>query len=291
MRELFEVDNERLLFVASTRISAFDVVIKNVSSNQISSLYTPYPGEISVVPIDRSSRLHPITQHAGPAVGNVSVATKKATRAAEIAVIIWDYILQQFPIESMARGYITGIAWAEYSTSKTVNGIPLPAGLEYGQKLPSPLLTPSTKAKIRDKDENITKEQACELVGEKFGKSIEKVSLEIYSIAAKRTEEPGIVLAGTKFEFGTDGETVVLADEALTPDSSRFWVKNTWEQNLGQAQPSLDKQYLRYWLLAKKIPHPQYLFLLRLPTSLVQVQSQTTRPWQAYGIVLPPSQA
>ena len=155
-----------------------------------------------------------------------------------------------FPVESIVRGYITGTAWAEYSTSKVVNSIPLPAALEYRQKLPTPLWTPSTKAEVGDKDENITKEQAYELEGDNFGKRIEKLSLEIYSVAAKRTEEAGIILADTKFEFGTDGETIVLADEALTPDSSRFWVKDTWEQNLGQAQPSFDKQYLRDWLLA-----------------------------------------
>ena len=155
-----------------------------------------------------------------------------------------------YPIESIVRGYITGTAWAEYSASNTVNGIPLPAGLEYGQKLPTPLWTPSTKAEIGDKDENITKEQAYEMVGKRVGKRIEELSLKIYSIAAKRTEEAGIILADTKFEFGTDGENVVLADEALTPDSSRFWVRDSWEQYLGQAQPSFDKQYLRDWLLA-----------------------------------------
>ena len=158
--------------------------------------------------------------------------------------------LKMFPIESIVQGYITGTAWAEYSTSKTVNGITLPTGLKYGQKLPTPLWTPSTKAEIGDKDENITKEQAYEIVGEEVGRRIEKLSLDIYSIAAKRTEEAGIILADTKFEFGSDGEDVVLADEALTPDSSRFWVKDTWEQNLGQAQPSFDKQHLRDWLSA-----------------------------------------
>lgn len=158
--------------------------------------------------------------------------------------------LKMFPIESIVRVYITGTAWAEYSTSKTVSGIPLPAGLGYRQKLPTPLWTPSTKAEIGDKDEDITQAQAYEIVSERVGRKIEELSLEIYSIAAKRTEEAGIILADTKFEFRTGGENIVLADEALTPDSSRFWVKDSWEQNLGQAQPSLDKQYLRDWLLA-----------------------------------------
>ena len=155
-----------------------------------------------------------------------------------------------FPIESIVRGYLTGTAWAEYSTSRTVNCISLPAGLEYGQKLPSPMWTPSTKAELGDKDENITKEQAYELIGEEVGRKIERLSLEIYRIAAKWTEEASIILANTKVEFGTNGEDIMLADEVLTPDSSRFWIKETWEQNIGQAQPSFDKQYLRDWLLA-----------------------------------------
>ncbi|KAG8528727.1 uncharacterized protein KY384_006414 [Bacidia gigantensis] len=136
------------------------------------------------------------------------------------------------------RGNITGIAWVEYSKSRTVNGMPLPAGLVYEQKLPTPLWNPSTKAAIRDEDENSTKEQAYEILGERVGRKIEKLSLEIYSIAAKQIEEAGIILADTKLEFGTEEEMF------------RFRVKDIWEQSLGQAQPSVDKQYLRDWLLA-----------------------------------------
>ena len=158
--------------------------------------------------------------------------------------------LKIFPIESIVRGYITGSAWAEYKVSQTVNGILLPAGLVNGQKLPAPLWTPSTKAELGGKDENISQEEACKMVGERFGKAIEQLSLDIYSKAAERAEEVGIILADTKFEFGLDGENVVLVDEVLTPDSSRFWVKDTWEQNLGKPQPSFDKQFLRDWLSA-----------------------------------------
>lgn len=129
----------------------------------------------------------------------------------------------------------------------------MPAGLIEGQKLEKPLWTPSTKAELGDKDENISPAQAAKIVGEDFAKEIERQSLEIYSVAAKRAEEVGIILADTKFEFGLDkenGNQVVLIDEVLTPDSSRFWPKETWEQNLGKAQPSFDKQYLRDWLTA-----------------------------------------
>jgi phosphoribosylaminoimidazole-succinocarboxamide synthase len=127
----------------------------------------------------------------------------------------------------------------------------MPTGLIEGQKLEKPLWTPSTKAELGDKDENIRPEQAAKIVGDDFAREIERLSLEIYSVAAQRAEEVGIILADTKFEFGLDkenGNKVVLIDEVLTPDSSRFWPKETWEQNLGKAQPSFDKQFLRDWL-------------------------------------------
>jgi phosphoribosylaminoimidazole-succinocarboxamide synthase len=163
--------------------------------------------------------------------------------------------LQIVPIESIVRGYITGSAWSEYTKSGTVNGIPQPAGLVEGQQLPKPLWTPSTKAEAGAKDENISPEQARSLIGnEEVAKEIERLSLEIYTTASKRAEEVGIILADTKFEFGLDveqGNQVVLVDEVLTPDSSRFWPKNTWEAHLGKQQPSFDKQFLRDWLMER----------------------------------------
>jgi phosphoribosylaminoimidazole-succinocarboxamide synthase len=158
--------------------------------------------------------------------------------------------LRILPIESIVRGYITGSGWSEYTKSGTVNGIKLPTGLIEGQKLPEPLWTPSTKAEVGGKDENISPDKARELIAdEKIAKKVEELSLAIYTAAASRAEEVGIVLADTKFEFGVDekGE-VVLVDEVLTPDSSRFWPKESWEANLGRAQPSFDKQFLRDWL-------------------------------------------
>lgn len=158
--------------------------------------------------------------------------------------------LRILPIESIVRGYITGSGWSEYAKSGTVNGIKLPAGLIEGQKLPEPLWTPSTKAEVGGKDENISPEKARSMIGDaKIAQRVEELSLAIYSAAADRAEEVGIILADTKFEFGVDemGE-VVLVDEVLTPDSSRFWPKESWEKNLGKAQPSYDKQFLRDWL-------------------------------------------
>jgi phosphoribosylaminoimidazole-succinocarboxamide synthase len=161
--------------------------------------------------------------------------------------------LRILPIESIVRGYITGSGWAEYKKQGTVNGIAMPAGLIEGQKLPAPLWTPSTKAEMGDKDENISPEKAREIIGDKaIAARVEELSLQIYEAAAARAEKVGIVLADTKFEFGLDEkDEVVLVDEVLTPDSSRFWPKDTWEQNLGKAQPSFDKQFLRDWLTAQ----------------------------------------
>jgi len=159
------------------------------------------------------------------------------------------------PVESIVRGYITGSAWSEYKLSGTVHGIRLPAGMVEGQKLPKPIWTPSTKAELGDKDENISPEQARTLIADdKVADAIEDLSLKVYTEAAARAEQVGIILADTKFEFGLDtenGNEVVLVDEVLTPDSSRFWPKDTWEANLGKAQPSFDKQYLRDWLVAQ----------------------------------------
>jgi phosphoribosylaminoimidazole-succinocarboxamide synthase len=161
--------------------------------------------------------------------------------------------LRIIPIESIVRGYITGSGWAEYRKSGTVNGIKLPTGLIEGQKLPEPLWTPSTKAEVGGKDENISPEKAREIVGnERVARKVEELSLKIYSAAAQRAEAVGIILADTKFEFGLDEQDeVVLVDEVLTPDSSRFWPKDTWEENLGKAQPSFDKQFLRDWLTSE----------------------------------------
>jgi phosphoribosylaminoimidazole-succinocarboxamide synthase len=160
--------------------------------------------------------------------------------------------LRIIPIESIVRGYITGSGWSEYRKSGTVNGIAMPTGLIEGQKLPSPLWTPSTKAEAGAKDENISPEAARALIANAAVSSkVEELSLAIYSAAAARAEAVGIILADTKFEFGLDDkDNVILVDEVLTPDSSRFWPKSSWEKHLGGQQPSFDKQFLRDWLTA-----------------------------------------
>lgn len=184
--------------------------------------------------------------------------------------------LRIIPIESIVRGYITGSGWSEYRHSSTVNGIKLPEGLIEGQKLPTPLWTPSTKAEIGGKDENISPEAARKIIGDPtIAGKIEELSLAIYSAAAARAESAGIILADTKFEFGLDAEkNVVLVDEVLTPDSSRFWPKETWEENLGKAQPSFDKQFLRDWLMGEGLKGKEGV---RVPEGIVAKTAEKYR--------------
>lgn len=156
--------------------------------------------------------------------------------------------LKIFPIEAIVRGYITGSAWSSYKKTGKVNGKKMPEGLLESQELPQPQYTPSTKAELGQHDENISVEEAAKIVGEKYAKRIEDLSIKIYTTAKEYAKQQGIIIADTKFGFGLDEETdeVVLVDEVLTPDSSRFWSAKTYE--LGKSQDSLDKQYLRNWL-------------------------------------------
>ena len=155
--------------------------------------------------------------------------------------------LDMLPVECIARGYITGSGWAEYQKSQTVTGIPLPAGLRHADKLPEPIFTPSTKADIGLHDENISFGQLVDLVGAETAAQLRDLTLSVFTKASEIAEAKGIILADTKFEFGRrpDG-TIVLADEVLTPDSSRFWDEAHYEP--GRQVPSFDKQYVRDWL-------------------------------------------
>jgi phosphoribosylaminoimidazole-succinocarboxamide synthase len=155
--------------------------------------------------------------------------------------------LEMAPVECVVRGYITGSGWKDYQASGAVCGIELPAGLEESEQLPEPIFTPATKAEVGDHDENVSFERAVELVGDRpLLEELRRLSIELYSFAADHARERGIILADTKFEFGRDAEgRLVLGDEALTPDSSRFWPADGYEP--GKPQPSFDKQYVRDW--------------------------------------------
>ncbi len=260
VRDVYEVGTDNLLMVATDRISAFDVVLE--------------PG----IP-DKGACLTQISNFwfdllAKEGVENHLVATRVEDMPAELhqyadilrghAVLVEK--LEPLPVECIVRGYITGSGWKDYKRSGKICGIDIPAGMQESEKFAEPLFTPSTKAEIGDHDENISFEQAVEIVGQETAEWLRDTSLRIYKLARDYAAERGIILADTKFEFGrrADG-TIVLMDEVLTPDSSRFWPAS--EYKVGQGQPSFDKQYVRDWLETqdwnKTAPGP------RLPDDIV----------------------
>ena len=232
VRDLYTNLNGELLIVASDRISAFDYILP-----------TEIPGKGKLL-TQLSLFWFEILKEIVP---NHLITTDVPTEVKDRAVIVKP--LEMFPIECVARGYLTGSGWVEYQKSQSVTGISLPTGLLDGSKLPSNIFTPATKAEMGDHDENITFERAAAIIGLDQAEKLRELTLTLYSTAHDYAATRGIILADTKFEFGLDSEgKICLGDEALTPDSSRFWSLDGWKP--GGAQPSFDKQYVRDWLLA-----------------------------------------
>jgi len=222
VRELFELGDERLLLVASDRISTFDVVLP-----------TEIPDKGRVL-TGLSGFWFARTRELVP---NHLLALRPDGRSTECRR------LEMLPLECVVRGYLAGSGWKDYSATGAVCGHELPAGLLESERLPEPIFTPSTKA-LEGHDENIDRERAAELVGEELLGEVERVSIALYRFASERAAERGILIADTKFELGLDGDgALVLADEAFTPDSSRFWPADEYEP--GRPQPSFDKQFVR----------------------------------------------
>lgn len=240
VRELYELDAETLLFVATDRISAFDVVMQNGIPDK-GALLTQMSAHWFALIKERlpSLRIHLISTSLPDAVSREKTLAHRSMQVRRYPLV---------PLESIVRGYITGSAWKEYSTKGTVHGMEVPAGLKESQRLEKAIWTPSTKAEAGQHDENISKDQAIKLVGAEVARKVEEVSLKVYEIARSYAEERGIIIADTKFEFGVVPGTgeLVLVDEVLTPDSSRFWPAASYQ--VGKGQDSYDKQYLRDWL-------------------------------------------
>lgn len=229
VRDLYTNSSGQLLMVTSDRISAFDWVLPTTIPTKGAVLT-----QLSLFWFEQ-------LKHVAP---NHILSTDVPDEVRGRAVIVKP--LTMFPIECVARGYLTGSGWSEYKNSQSVCGISLPSGLLDGSQLPENIFTPATKAEVGDHDINITYEQAAEFVPE--AKILKELTLELYGAAADFARSRGIILADTKFEFGTDENGVItLGDEALTPDSSRFWDAQTWRP--GGAQPSFDKQYVRDYLV------------------------------------------
>ncbi|TWT49866.1 Phosphoribosylaminoimidazole-succinocarboxamide synthase [Thalassoglobus neptunius] len=235
VRDIYDF-GDRLLLIATDRISAFDWilptaiadkgrVLTQISAFWFSQITLPHhllsldPGEL---PIPDGVNLEELE-------GRSMVVRKTKV----------------IPVECVVRGYLEGSGWKEYQKSQTVCGEPLPPGLLQGSQLPEPIFTPATKAE-QGHDENISFQQMCNLLGTNLAEDLRKKSLEIYRTAVNRAEQCGLIIADTKFEFGLIGSEVILIDEVLTPDSSRFWAKDTYEP--GHAQLSFDKQFVREWL-------------------------------------------
>ena len=239
VRDIYDIDNEHMLIITTDRLSAFDVILP-----------TPIPGKGIVLTdvakfwFDFFSELIP-NHLADMKLKDVLTDDQDYSQARHRSMIVKK--LKPLPVEAIVRGYLIGSGWKDYQQTGAVCGITLKAGLDLADKLPSAVYTPSTKAEVGQHDINIDFDRTVELLGQDIAEQIREVSLEIYSQAADYAIERGIIIADTKFEFGLDHDgRVVLIDEVLTPDSSRFWPADTYQP--GSSPPSFDKQYVRDYL-------------------------------------------
>ncbi|WP_455360756.1 phosphoribosylaminoimidazolesuccinocarboxamide synthase [Streptomyces sp. SYSU K21746] len=233
VRDLYQNEAGDLVMVASDRMSAYDWVLPTAIPDKGRVLT-----QLSLWWFDQLADLVP-----NHVLSTELPAGAPADWAGRTLVC---KSLRMVPVECVARGYLTGSGLAEYQETRTVCGLALPEGLVDGSELPAPIFTPATKAAVGDHDENVPYEEVARQVGAETAAHLRQTTLAVYSRARDIARERGIILADTKFEFGFEGEHLILADEVLTPDSSRFWPAADWEP--GHAQPSYDKQYVRDWL-------------------------------------------
>ena len=239
VRDIYAVDNEHLLIVTTDRLSAFDVVLPEPIINKGRVLT-----EISNFWFDKLSGIV-ANQISNITLDQLTISTEEHLMLEGRSVIVKR--LNALPIEAIVRGYLIGSGWGDYQQNGKVCGIALPSGLQLADKLPEAIYTPSSKANVGEHDENIDFAKTVALVGEDLAQQVKDVSLALYQTAASYALEKGIIIADTKFEFGTDKEgQLVLIDEVLTPDSSRFWSVATYQP--GVSPPSYDKQFIRDYL-------------------------------------------
>ena len=251
VRDIYAVGKDRLLVVQTDRLSAFDVILPN-----------PIPGKGQVLTALSNfwfARLGHVVANHLTGVDPVSVVAPAERGQVEGRAMVVRR-LKPLMIEAVVRGYVVGSGWKEYQSSGSICGISLPAGLKQAERLPEPIFTPATKAPAGQHDENIPFAEAERIVGPRHAAEVRDVSLRIYREAATYAASRGIIIADTKFEFGTDDAgNIVLIDEILTPDSSRFWPAASWRT--GISPPSFDKQFVRDWLETqpwnKKAPAPR----------------------------------
>jgi phosphoribosylaminoimidazole-succinocarboxamide synthase len=265
VRDIYDVDDENILIVTTDRLSAFDVIMNEP---------IPFKGEVltkmanfwfekfsSLVPnhLTHKNPLDFVSKNESDQVINRSIVAKK---------------LKPIPIEVIVRGYLIGSGWKEYELSNSICDIVLPTGLKLAEKLPNPIFTPSSKAEIGNQDENISLKECENLIGKELTNQLSLISLDLYKKAYEFAYDKGIIIADTKFEFGLDSlGKIHIIDEILTPDSSRFWPKDSYQ--LGMSPPSFDKQFVRDWLesinWSKSSPPPT------LPDDVIQKTSKKYR--------------
>jgi phosphoribosylaminoimidazole-succinocarboxamide synthase len=262
VRDTYVVDDEHFLMVTSDRISAFDVIMNEVVESKgkilsrVSNFWFHKTESIIKNHLTDIAPESVVKDHEIPLIKDRSVVVKR---------------LQPLPVEAIVRGYLIGSGWKDYQSSGSVSGITLPKNLQQAEKLAEPIFTPSTKAAVGDHDENISFDQMANVIGEDRAKNIKDKSIEIYNFARDYALDRGIIIADTKFEFGLDDQgDLILMDEILTPDSSRFWDADLYK--IGTSPQSFDKQFLRDWLESidwnKQPPPPS------LPSDVIEMTKQ-----------------
>jgi len=238
VRDIYAIDEDRLLIVTTDRLSAFDVVLPD-----------PIPGKGEVLTqtanfwFARTAGIVP--NHLTGTEPAEIIGTEQAARLGDRAIVVKR--LKPLPVEAVVRGYLIGSGWKDYQNTGAVCGIELPEGLQMAAQLPEPLFTPATKAAVGDHDENIDFATMCDLIGSELAERVRDLSIQIYQHGAEYARKHGIIIADTKFEFGLDDDgKLYLIDEVLTPDSSRFWPTDQYQ--LGISPPSFDKQFVRDYL-------------------------------------------
>ena len=262
VRDIYDINPEKMLIVTTDRISAFDVIMdetipyKGQVLNQMAKFWFEKIEDIVPNHLTHEKVSHFVTEDEALRIENRAVVVKKLT---------------PIPIEAIVRGYLVGSGWKEYQKDQSICDIKLPSGLKLASQLPETIFTPSNKAAVGAHDENISMATCVKLIGQDLTDQISKISLEIYKVAYEIAFKKGIMIADTKFEFGTDSSgKLFIMDEVLTPDSSRFWSKDSYQ--VGTSPHSFDKQFIRDWLESQdwnKTPPPP-----KLPDNIIQKTSQ-----------------
>ncbi len=275
VRDNYAVGSDRILMIASDRLSAFDVIMdqpitgKGIILTQMALFWFDKLGHICPNHLTGDAPESVVTEAEKPQVaGGRSMLVKR---------------LRPIPVEAVVRGYLAGSGWAEYQQNQSVCGVPLPAGLRNAAKLPEPIFTPAAKAEVGEHDENISFDKMVGMVGANLAEQIKATSIAIYKAAADYAATRGIIIADTKFEFGLDENGVLtLMDEVLTPDSSRFWPADSYQAayEAGKNPPSFDKQFLRDWLETAQVDGKPWGKVAPPPTLPPEVIAGTVAKYQ-----------